>query len=67
MPGDERVPDTRGSSFDFRFLLGLHSTDRPRYAGDKCVRAFAKNERGDSRSMQYDLGDDFEGDDSKGC
>jgi hypothetical protein len=39
----------------------------PRYAGDKCLRAFAKNERGDSLSMQHDVGDDFEGDDSKGC
>ena len=27
-PGSE-APDTQGSSFDFRFLLGLHLTDRP--------------------------------------
>ena len=43
------------------------SLDRSaRYAGD-AAPAFAENERSDSLSMQHDVGDDFEGDDSKGC
>jgi hypothetical protein len=65
--GMRDVPDTRGSSFDFRFLLDFTQPIAPRYAGYKCLRAFAENERGDSLSMQHDVGDDFEGDDSKGC
>jgi len=59
------VPDTRGS-FDFRFVLGLHWTDCPATQVTN-ASVFAENERGDSLSMQHDVGDDFEDDDSKGC
>ena len=65
MPRSE-APDTQGSYFDFRFLLGLHLTDRPATQMTLPQR-LPKNERSDSLSMQHDVGDDFEGDDSKGC
>ena len=49
------------------FVFYLDSTRRsPRHAVTNAL-AFAENERGDSPSMQHDVGDDFEGDDSKGC
>ena len=58
---NERASDTRGSSFDFRFLLGLHSTNRHATQVTN-ASAFPENERGDSLSMQHNVGDDFEGD-----
>jgi hypothetical protein len=54
-----------GALFDFRFLFRVHSTNRPATQVTN-ASAFDENERDDSFSMQHDVGDDFEGDDSKG-
>ena len=51
----------------FDFVPSWTSTDRPAATQLTNASAFAENERGDSLSMQHDVGDDFEGNDSKGC